>query len=131
MEGVYASEQPLIDCGFINADLMWTQTSINTIEIVTIENCDVFAKVTKFPHDVTYLITCLQDPYTNQFSIYGGNNKGEVYIYNLEGKDKLVLQDMLILNEEAIIRNVKRVSETDIVCTTENGELKMFKYDPT
>jgi len=36
LEGVYASEQPLIDCGYIGNDLLWVQTSINTVEVLTV-----------------------------------------------------------------------------------------------
>lgn len=50
LEGVYASEQPLIDCGFIRNEYIWTQTSINSVEVITVENQDVFSKITKFPH---------------------------------------------------------------------------------
>jgi len=47
MEGVYCSNQPLIDCGFISDQHMWTLTSINTLEIIDIENCGVFCKIEK------------------------------------------------------------------------------------
>lgn len=38
LEGVYSSEQPLIDCGFIGSDLLWTLTSVNTVEVVTVQD---------------------------------------------------------------------------------------------
>lgn len=40
MEGVYCSTQPLNDCGFINNDMFWALTSVNTIEICNIELAD-------------------------------------------------------------------------------------------
>ena len=131
LDGVYASEQPLIDCGFLaSKNLMWAQTSINTIEIITQENCDVYAKVSKFPHDVTYVIGCGEDQYTNKFVVYCGNNQGEVYIYELQEDKKLILSDMILLNQETIVRNVLRVSLDQIAVTTEAGELKLFKHSP-
>lgn len=51
MEGVYCSNQPLISCGFIGESKLWTLTSVNTVEIVNIENCDVFAKIEKVISD--------------------------------------------------------------------------------
>ena len=38
LEGVYSSEQPLIDCGFLGNDLLWTLTSVNTVEVVTVQD---------------------------------------------------------------------------------------------
>jgi hypothetical protein len=58
MEGVYASTQPLTDCGFINNDMFWVFTSINTIEICNIEMADLYTSITKFPHKVDYVIGC-------------------------------------------------------------------------
>jgi len=40
----------LIGCGFINKDLIWTVTSVNTIEIINTEDLALYTKVEKFPH---------------------------------------------------------------------------------
>lgn len=58
LEGVYASEQPMIDCGFIRDQYIWAQTSINSVEVITVENQDIMSKVTSFPHHVEYVIGC-------------------------------------------------------------------------
>lgn len=50
LEGVYCSTQPLIKCGFIGSDKIWTVTSVNSIEIINIENLDVYAKIEKVRH---------------------------------------------------------------------------------
>eukprot|EP00347_Sterkiella_histriomuscorum_P016228 403353998 len=158
MEGVYCSAQPLIACGFIGQDKIWTLTSINTIEIVGIENLDVIAKVEKFPHQIDFVIGCEQDRFTNKFAIYAGNNKGEMFIYELQDDKNLVLVDMILLDypknsipfnqqsavnghpknmmqqqlkqQDLIIRNALRINPEQIVITTECGDLKIFKYSP-
>ncbi|CDW76576.1 wd repeat-containing protein 89-like [Stylonychia lemnae] len=136
LEGVYCSSQPLINCGFLNKDMIWAITSINTIEIINLENLDVFTKVEKFPHQADYVIGCEQDRFTSKFAIYAGNNKGELYIYELEDKNKLNLVDMILLPQnpelphDNIIRNTLRINSDQIVLTTENGDLKIFKYSP-
>jgi hypothetical protein len=67
----------LIDCGFLKSDLLWVQTSINTIEVVTVQDQDMYSKITKFPHHVEYVIGCGSDSWAGadeKFIIYGGNN---------------------------------------------------------
>ncbi len=99
MEGVYSSEQPLIDCGFLKDDLIWAQTSINTIEVVTVKDQDMYSKITKFPHHVEYVIGCGTEKWggDDKFVIYGGNNQGEVYIYEMTAKNEVTLVDMIML----------------------------------
>jgi len=58
LEGVYSSEQPLIDCGFVGKELLWTLTSVNTVEVVTVQDQDPHSKVTKYPHQVDYVVGC-------------------------------------------------------------------------
>ena len=44
LEGSYCSEQPLLDCGYMNDptdSLFWALTSINTIEICDLENANL------------------------------------------------------------------------------------------
>ena len=36
IDGAYSSIQPMIDCGFINTEMIWAQTSINTVEFIRI-----------------------------------------------------------------------------------------------
>ena len=76
LEGVYSSEQPLLDCGFFRKDLLWVQTSINTIEVVTVEDQDPYSKITKFPHQIEYVVGCHSDTIGGEekFVIYAGNN---------------------------------------------------------
>ena len=99
LEGVYSSEQPLIDCGFYKEDLIWAQTSINTVEMITVQDQDMYSKITKFPHQVEFVIGCGTDKWggDDKFVIYGGNNQGEVYIYEMTGKNEVTLVDMIIL----------------------------------
>ena len=47
-EGVYCSEQPLLDSGFIRGykdDKFYALTSINTVEIGNLEEMDMFSKI--------------------------------------------------------------------------------------
>lgn len=130
LEGVYSSEQPLIDCGFINKDLLWTLTSVNTVEVVTVLDFDPHSKITKFPHQVDYVIGCGQDRISpeGKFIIYAGNNRGEVYIYEMTGKNEIALAGMILSESETIVRNCLRVSPDTIALTTENGDLKVYNY---
>lgn len=82
IEGAYSSTQPLIACGFVNDEVIWTQTSINTIEILRISDATCFMNIAKFPHDVSFLIRC--EVIGGILCIYAGNLNGEVYIYTIE-----------------------------------------------
>ncbi len=130
LEGVYASEQPLIDCGFIRDQYIWTQTSINSVEVITVENQDIFSKITQFPHHVDYVIGCSVEQPGDRMIIYGGNNLGEVYIYEMTGKNQVTLIDMVFMPHPCIVRNVKMVGEGIIAVTAESGELAFFKHNP-
>ena len=49
LEAVYASDCPLIDCGFVqNADKFYALTSINTLEIIDADTALMDSKVAKF-----------------------------------------------------------------------------------
>lgn len=59
VEGVYCCEQPLLDAGFLQGnkdDKFYALTSVNTLEICNLETADLFTKITKFPHEVDYII---------------------------------------------------------------------------
>jgi len=56
VEGVYCSQQPLIDCGFIGDKQFWTLTSINTVEICSIETACLEGSIKQFPNNVEYII---------------------------------------------------------------------------
>jgi hypothetical protein len=61
--------------------------------------------------------------------IYAGNNQGEVYIYEMIGKNEIKLVDMILIGKPAIVRNAVRVA-ADVIClTTEAGEILFFKYN--
>ena len=45
IEGAYSSVQALIACGFVNEMVIWTQTSINTIELIRVEDATCFMKI--------------------------------------------------------------------------------------
>ncbi len=45
IEGAYSSIQALIACGFVNEMVIWTQTSINTIELIRVEDATCFMKI--------------------------------------------------------------------------------------
>lgn len=89
-----------MDCGFINDDLIWTLTSVNTVEVITVQDQDPYSKITKFPHQVDYVIGCSTDTFSGssseKFVIYAGNNLGEVYIYEMTGKNEIALVDMIL-----------------------------------
>lgn len=87
-----------------------------------------------------YVISCGQDKQTNKLIVYCGNNKGEVYIYEIVGSD-LLLIDMIITDisglgkdangvpyKHAIIRNAVKVSNDCIVVSNECGELQVYKH---
>jgi len=49
----------LLDAGFLQGrkdDKFYALTSINTLEICNLETADLFTKITKFPHEVDYII---------------------------------------------------------------------------
>lgn len=65
LEGVYRSEQPLLDCGFVGrpsdkgGEKFYVLTSINTIEICFLEQSEenmFFTQISKFPNQIDYLI---------------------------------------------------------------------------
>lgn len=47
IEGAYSSTQPIIDCGFITDDIIWAQTSINTVEFIRQIDATCFLQVDK------------------------------------------------------------------------------------
>ena len=47
IEGAYSSTQPLIACGYVNDEVIWTQTSINTIELLRIADATCFMNIAK------------------------------------------------------------------------------------
>ena len=57
-----------------------------------------------------YLIGGTYDELLEKFVVYGGNNEGEVYIYELADKH-LKLVDMILTNKESVVRNVLKVSQ--------------------
>lgn len=62
---------------------------------MTVADQDMYSKITKFPHHVEYVIGCGSDSWSGsgsdgeKFMIYGGNNQGEVYIYEMSGKNEI------------------------------------------
>jgi hypothetical protein len=67
----------------------------------------------------------------DRFIIYGANNLGEVYIYEMTGKNEIGLIDMIFVGHPCIIRNVKRVDAGIVAVTLESGELMFFRYNPS
>lgn len=94
------------------------------------ENQDIFSKITKFPHQVDYVVGCSVET-GDRFIIYGANNLGEIYIYEMTGKNEIVLVDMIFVGHPCIIRNVKMVDAGIIAVTLESGELMFFRHDPS
>lgn len=47
IEGAYSSTQPLIACGFVNSKVIWTLTSINTVELLRVEDATCFLNISK------------------------------------------------------------------------------------
>lgn len=79
--------QPIIDCGYLNENIMWVMTSVNTVELVRVEDATMFLRIDKFPHDADYLIR-VQVEDGEKLRIHTGNNKGEVFIYSVKNIEK-------------------------------------------
>lgn len=47
IDGAYSSTQPMIDCGFVNAQIIWAVTSINTVEFMRVADASCFISVTQ------------------------------------------------------------------------------------
>lgn len=47
IDGAYSSTQPMIDCGFINPELLWAVTSINTVEFIRVMDAACFLRLTQ------------------------------------------------------------------------------------
>jgi len=47
IDGAYSSTQPLLACGFINEMVIWARTSINTIELINVEDATCFMNISK------------------------------------------------------------------------------------
>ena len=47
IDGAYSSSQPLIACGYIGDKAIWTQTSINTVELIRVEDTTMFLNISK------------------------------------------------------------------------------------
>ena len=47
IEGAYSSSQPMLDCGFITDEIIWAQTSINTVEFIRQTDAICFMQVDK------------------------------------------------------------------------------------
>jgi len=94
IEATYCSEQPLIDSGYIgDTGLFYLLSSVNGVEIVDIENAQLFTKVTRYPHNVDYVISLqtIKQGGVWKLFLHCGNNKGEVFIYDLDYKKKQVV----------------------------------------
>lgn len=67
----------------------------------------------------------------DRFIIYGANNLGEIYIYEMTGKNEISLVDMIFVGHPCIIRNIKMVDAGIIAVTLESGELLFFRHNPS
>ena len=47
IDGAYSSMQPLIDCGFVTPEIIWTVTSINTVEFIRTMDAVMFLTLTQ------------------------------------------------------------------------------------
>ena len=47
IDGAYSSMQPIIDCGFLGDNIIWAQSSINTIEFIRTNDAICFLRVEK------------------------------------------------------------------------------------
>ena len=47
IDGAYSSTQPMIDCGFITPEVIWTVTSINTVEFIRVLDAKCFLRLAK------------------------------------------------------------------------------------
>ena len=74
-----------------------------------------------------YVIGCNEEE-SGKLAIYAGNNLGEVYIYELVGKNEISLAAMITGEAPGIVRNCRRVSNTALATTTEAGDLRIYEY---
>ena len=47
IDGAYSSKQALTACGYVNANIIWAQTSINTIELIRVSDAVCFMIIFK------------------------------------------------------------------------------------
>ena len=47
IDGAYSSTQPMIDCGFVTPEIIWTATSINTVEFVRLHDAVCFLRLSQ------------------------------------------------------------------------------------
>jgi hypothetical protein len=45
IDGAYASTQPILACGYLNEMVIWVQTSVNTVELVRVEDATLFQTI--------------------------------------------------------------------------------------
>ena len=62
IDGAYSSMQPLIDCGFITPEMLWTITSINTVEFIRVSDAVCFLEL----NQVSLVKNGLGSPFTNE-----------------------------------------------------------------
>ena len=64
IDGAYSCTQPLVDCGYVSNEVIWAQTSVNTVEFVRVADAICFLRVeqvslafTDFFSSLTTLVT--------------------------------------------------------------------------
>ena len=149
IDGAYSSPQPLLSCGFVHKEVIWTQTSINTVEFVRLRDASCFLRISKFPHDETFIVKVqVLDDAT--VTVFTGNVWGDVYIYQVANVQAafdfiddeaalpepcLVLVDMVLTKEEFVVRDAVWLQGTNsqkplLALCTENDKLQIWEQDP-
>lgn len=136
IDGSYSSTQPLIACGFVDPKVIWTQTSINTVELIRVEDATLFLNIAKFPHDISYVCTC--EVISGTLHLSCGNLSGEVYIYTVRNLQQafdfrddekplieadLKLVDMILTQEPYVVRGLKNLDPFHFACCTEGNKV--------
>ncbi|CAI2371210.1 unnamed protein product [Moneuplotes crassus] len=140
VEATYTSEQPLASCGFIgDTGLAYLITSINTVEILSLETMLPVKTLDNFDYDINYAIQAqfLDD----RMLFFMGNNLGEAYIYQYDKEhNDFQFLDMILTSdqdsadpestESIVIRNAFCIDQENIAVSTDRGDLYHYRHNP-
>jgi len=102
---------------------------VNTVEVCSIETACLEGTISKYPHNVEYLIRVNYDREIKKLVVSGGNSLGEVYIYQVEEDYSLTLIDMILTNS-GTIRTAHKLNSNLMLVSGEKGLIDIFNYTP-
>ena len=66
IDGGYSSTQPMIDCGFVNPEIIYTVSSINTVEFLRVMDATCFMELVSVSQNFfdksSFVVSCLVPP---------------------------------------------------------------------